>query len=101
MKNREQHIKNWTEENQPIGKRLGYPDCCIREFCEQPPVVMKYSKPSKDDTRRYNAGHLNGQFTGFIPCKEHAKQILSAQIKLADLIDIENRDSTLPEFPWA
>src|SRR5574343_250349 len=24
--------REWFEENQPLGKLLGYPDCCIKEF---------------------------------------------------------------------
>jgi hypothetical protein len=99
--NKAKHIKEWTEENAPTGKRLGYPDCCIREFCEQPPILMRHSKPSKDDHARYKAGCINGKFTGFIPCKEHAKQIAQGRIRLVDLIDSVKRDNTLPGFPFA
>ncbi len=90
-------IKNWTEENEPIGKMLGYPDCCIKEFCQQPPQLMK-GKPTKDDKRRYKAAHLEGEFTGFIPCKKHAKQIVMQKIKLEDLI--KSRTVEIP-FPYA
>ena len=48
IKNLEKHIKEWTEENTPLGKELGYPDCCIKEFCNQPPVLLRNSKPKKD-----------------------------------------------------
>lgn len=69
----------WYEENAPFGKELGYPECCIKEFCLQPPEVLKYSKPTKDDITRYKAGCIDGQFTGFIPCVEHAKQIMNGK----------------------
>ncbi len=97
IKNLEQHIKQWTDENSPLGKELGYPDCCIKEFCEQPPVLLNHSKPTKDDKRRYKAGCINGQFTGFIPCKEHAKQIVMGKITLKSLI--ENRNPKFLPFP--
>lgn len=69
---KERLIKAWTAENEPIGKDLGYPDCCIKEFCNQPPKLMK-GKPTKDDIRRFKAAHINGEYTGFVPCKAHAK----------------------------
>lgn len=99
IKNLEQHIKQWTDENAPIGHNLGYPECCIKEFCEQPPVLMRHSEPTKNDQKRYKAGCVNGKFSGFIPCKEHAKQILMCKIKLHDLIDVKKRDPNLPVFP--
>ena len=101
IKNLEQHIKQWTNENAPLGHDLGYPDCCIKEFCNQPPVLLKHSKPSKDDQKRYKAGCINGNFTGFIPCKEHAKKIAMGKLKLEDLIDVARRDPFLPAFPLA
>lgn len=99
INNLQQHIHAWTEENKPLGQECGYPDCCIQEFCNQPPVLMKYSKPSKDDKRRYKAGCINGKFTGFIPCIEHANQIFAGKITLADLIT--NRSDSLVDFPNA
>lgn len=97
IQNLKKHIEDWTEENAPFGKELGYPDCCIREFCQQPPVLLKHSKPSKDDQRRYKAGCINGEFTGFIPCAFHAKEITMGKITLQSLI--QNRKSDFPPFP--
>lgn len=99
IKNLEKHIKEWTEENTPLGKELGYPDCCIKEFCNQPPVLLRNSKPKKDDQRRYKAGCINGVFTGFIPCKMHAREIVMGKIKLENLIN--NRSNDFPNFPNA
>jgi hypothetical protein len=93
-------IKKWTNENKPSGEMLGYPDCCITEFCNQPPQLMK-GKPTKDDKRRYKAGCINGEFTGFIPCTKHAKQIVQEKITLKSLIDLGKRDLFLPKFPNA
>lgn len=90
-------IENWTNENAPLGRDLGYPECCIKEFCEQPPQLMK-GKPTKDDRRRYKAAHIDGHFTGFIPCRKHAKEITMRRIKLSDLIT--NRTFSIP-FPSA
>jgi hypothetical protein len=95
--NIEKHKQDWFEENAPFGKELGYPECCIKEFCVQPPVLLKYQKPSKDDHLRFKAAHLNGKFTGFIPCVEHAKQIVQGKITLASLIT--NRSPEFGPFP--
>lgn len=101
---RESLIKKWTEENRPIGEALGYPDCCIREFCNQPPQLLK-GNPTKDDKRRHKASYVNGVYTGFIPCAEHAKQIVQGKITLESLIDKEKRANNdeyyIPEFPNA
>ena len=103
--NKQELIKKWTEENEPIGKALGYPDCCIREFCQQPPQLLEGKKPTKDDIRRLKASYINGKFTGFIPCKEHAKQILQGKITLASLVDNDvrrnNKEYFISDFPDA
>ena len=91
-------IKNWTKENEPAGIELGYPKCCIKEFCEQPPQLMK-GNPTKDDKRRLKASYVNGKYSGFIPCKVHAKEITMGKTKLVDLIS--NRDNDLLPFPYA
>ena len=96
----QQEQKEWFEINAPLGKALGYPDCCIKAFCDQPPALLnsgKY-KATKDDYRRYKAACINGKFTGLIPCAEHAKQIVMGKIMLGDLIT--NRDMSLPPFPF-
>lgn len=87
----------WKEENEPFGKELGYPDCCIKEFCEQPPELM-IGEPSKIDQLRYNAGCIKGKFTGFIPCKRHAARIYLRVLKLKSLI--KNRSILFQPFPF-
>lgn len=89
--------EQWLKINEPIGKQLGYPDCCIKEFCDQPPELLKNGTPTKDDKRRFKAACINGEFTGFIPCKNHAKEIIAGTITLSDLI--KDRDKDLPIFP--
>ena len=93
----EQLKDEWFEINAPYGKELGYPDCCIKEFCDQPPALLNNYKPTKDDIGRYEAGCINGDFTGFIPCVKHSKEILSGKITLASLITNRNKD--FPPFP--
>jgi len=101
---KEQTLEQWTEENEPIGKLLGYPDCCIKEFCNMPPKSMK-GVPSEDMVLKLEAGYMNHQFTGFIPCLEHARKIKSGQITLESLIDhkkrAENEEYFIAEFPNA
>lgn len=98
IQNLKKHQDAWFAENAPFGKELGYPDCCIKEFCDQPPALLKHSKgPTKDDKRRYRAGCINGVFTGFIPCAYHAKEITTGKIKIESLI--KNRNPKFPPFP--
>ncbi len=101
MKSLKEHQQEWFEINAPIGKQLGYPDCCIKEFCDQPPALLKKLKePSKIDKRRYKAGCIDGKYSGFIPCAFHAKEITTGKITLMSLIT--NRDlDTFPVFPLA
>ena len=93
-------IEKWTAENKPIGEMLGYPDCCISAFCNQPPQLMN-GKPTEIDKLRYQSACINGKFTGFIPCENHAKLIIEGKISLNSLIDLGERDLFLPEFPNA
>ena len=102
MKNKKQTIQQWQQEwyelNAPTGRALGYPECCIKAFGNQPPKLLEISgPPTKQDIKRYQAGCINGQFTGFIPCGDHANKILSGQLALKDLI--KNRNPELPVFP--
>lgn len=97
----EKRKEEWYQENKPSGDILGYPECCIREFGNQPPELLRNRKPTKDDKRRYKAACINGKFTGFIPCSKHAKQILKGKITLQSLIDLGKRDLFIPEFPNA
>lgn len=89
----------WFEINAPVGRKLGYPECCIKEFCDQPPALLKRTqgKVTKDDKRRYKSGCINGVFTGFVPCAFHAKEITMGKITLDSLI--KNRDMDFPPFP--
>lgn len=90
--------KLWFEENAPLGKELGYPDCCIKEFCDQHPELLnRRVEVPQSDKDRYKAGCVNGNYTGFIPCIKHAKEILSGKIILDSLI--KNRNIDFPPFP--
>ena len=89
--------REWYRINAPLGKQLGYPECCIREFCNQPPEYLRSNYRTADDMIRYRAGQINNKFTGFIPCLSHARMILTKKIQLKDLI--KNRDKSLPPFP--
>lgn len=99
MKSIKQEQDEWYEINAPLGRDLGYPDCCIREFCLQPPALLKRSNPTKDDIRRYKAGCISGKFTGLIPCAFHAREIAMGKITLESLI--KNRNNKFPPFPHA
>jgi hypothetical protein len=99
MENLKQLQDEWYQQNAPLGKMLGYPECCIREFCAQPPQLLRRSKPTEDDKLRYKAGCVNGEFTGFIPCINHARQILNREITLESLI--KNRYPKFLPFPYA
>ncbi len=92
MKSIKEQQDDWYKENAPYGKELGYPDCCIKAFCAQPPALLAKKKPSKDDKRRYKAACINGEYSGFIPCAFHAKEITTKKITLVSLITNRNED---------
>lgn len=94
----QEYITRWYEENAPYGRLLGYPECCITAFCNQPPEVLQQTKATDADRMRYQAGHLNGEFTGFIPCAKCAALVLNGQITLSSLI--QNRSTDLYPFPY-
>lgn len=87
----------WREENTPLGIDLGYPRCCISDFCSQPPELLNRVGATKPDIMRYEAGCIEGEFTGFIPCYKHAKQIEAGEIELISLI--KGRSQFFPPFP--
>lgn len=89
--------KNWYKINAPVGKDLGYPDCCVKAFCDQPPQLLNIVGVGKAGKMRYDAGCIDGQFTGFIPCEAHARQIMNGEITLQSLI--VNRSPEFTEFP--
>lgn len=68
------------------GKMLGYPDCCIESFCTQNPIFRTPEQVA--------VGSLG---LGFIPCPEHAKQVIQQGRALDSLIT--NRDPDLKPFP--
>ena len=90
----------WKKENEPFGQALGYPQCCIDEFCLQSPRFLKANKAQPKDFVRYQAAHLNGKYTGFLPCYKHAVQVLNGSIKLQDLIQPTRKPEFFP-FPLA
>lgn len=82
------------------GKAYGYPECCIDAFCKQTPGALGNKKPDANDRLRYAMGHVNGKFSGFVPCLHHARQIMLGKIKLQDLI--KNRTVRMPfPFDWS
>ena len=61
-----------------VGEYYGYPKCCIDQFVEN-----MYS-----DRRNniHNQMSYKASKGGFVPCIEHAEQILCREINIADLI---------------
>lgn len=98
-KTEQQLIYEWTLKNQPTGRMLGYPDCCIKEFCQLPPALMQNRSPTKMDELRLRMANIDNAFTGFIPCEKHAKLISEGLLQLEDLI--QNRSPSFLPFPFA
>ena len=88
----------FVKESTESGEKYGFPKCCIDAFVAQNPGYMKNRKPTREDLLRFDAAHVNGVFTGFVPCIKHAKMIKLRQTTLSDLIDYETRKDHLP-FP--
>lgn len=97
FKNLKKYRQDWYEENAPLGHDLGYPQCCIDAFCDQPPQLLNVVGVNNNDRLRYKAACINEKFTGFIPCTNHAKQILAGEITLISLL--KNRKNDFPPFP--
>lgn len=89
--------RSWYKINAPLGRELGYPECCIKAFCNQPPELMKLVGARQSDYERYEAALIDGQYSGFIPCHKCATKVLSGEIKLHDLV--KNRSAEMPPFP--
>lgn len=105
-KNFKKEIENWTKENEPLGKKLGYPKCCVKAFCELPPELLDFRNAiklpvSEIEKLRYTVACIDGKFTGFIPCAKCAKKILKGKINLFSLIDESKRTKDFPLFPLA
>lgn len=100
LKNLKKYQKDWYDENAPLGKELGYPECCIQAFCDQPPQLLKIRGTNNDDRLRYKSGCIDGKFTGLIPCITHAKQILKGEITLDSLVNKEKRNKEFGIFPY-
>mgnify|MGYP000982494659 CR=1 FL=1 len=82
------------------GLNYGYPQCCIDEFVKYPPSKLKHFKPSNSDRLRVKMSHVNGTYTGFIPCHKHALMIKSGEVTLEGLVDLSKRKTIVP-FPHA
>ncbi len=93
----EKELLEWDMENRALGNELGYPKCCIDEFCENSPAAMKQRGANDNDRMKFKAGCIDKKFTGFIPCIDHARQILNNEITLNMLIS--NRNPELEPFP--
>lgn len=95
--NLQRAIENWYRINKPFGLSLGYPECCVNAFCDEPPEILNIRPFIEQDYKRFAAAHIDGIYTGFIPCGRHAELILSGEITLASLI--KNWDPAYPPFP--
>lgn len=81
-----------------LGVALGYPSCCVREFCDVTKRQSQGKSPKRSDKLRLRAAYVDDVFTGFVPCKSHAQQILKGKISLGDLIN--DRSSEFSAFPF-
>lgn len=88
--------ENWFNENYLFGRSLGYPECCVTEFCLQSPLYLKYNKATKWDKLRYDMSFVNKKYSGFIPCIKHAMEIRDKKITLESLI--KNRSKDFKDF---
>lgn len=74
----EEDVISWTKENFPVGKKLGYPECCILHFCIASPERLKQFPPDHTAMKiRYEAAHIDGKYTGSLPgsCAADPKRI--------------------------
>lgn len=76
----EEATDQWTY----YGKYYGFPECCIHDFCH----------PRGNRDRQFQASNS----TGFVPCKDHAEQILSGQVTLEELITNRKHPISFPDI---
>jgi hypothetical protein len=57
------------------GIYFGYPECCINNFIDD--------RKKGIDTKSRN---FAGNYTGFVPCKNHLDMIRNGKLKIEDLI---------------
>lgn len=67
--------ESYKEYISKMGKYYGYPECCIKSFVNLFHLNQKSAEQEKV--------HMS---TGFIPCHEHAMEILAGRIVIEDLI---------------
>lgn len=62
-------------DKRKLGKYFGYPNCCINEFME----CYEKGIPTSDFCKE-------ASYEGFVPCREHSKQIKNRAVNINDLI---------------
>ena len=71
--------------NQDYGEWFGYPPCCIHYFDSGETITED----------QYKAAN----YTGFVPCPEHAHKILTGETRLSDLIKGRKCQVPFPGIP--
>lgn len=80
-------MSKWhIERFQTLGKYFGYPDCCIRQFLNDS-INGTYNEPDRN---------IEGNYSGFVPCRKCKAKIEAGETTLAGLI--KNRAHPQP-FP--
>lgn len=74
-----------------MGIYFGYPACCIFNFLKRYDAIH-----TGKDITTIEQSRVSG--SGFVPCQEHAQQILKKQITIHELIS-QNRKCKKP-FPY-
>jgi hypothetical protein len=74
-----------------LGKRLGYPECCVEAFVERNMDIDNWVPPSRIQLRI-------GNETGFIPCSYCAWKVLSKQCNIEDLIKNRKERKPFPKY---
>ena len=69
------------------GNYYGYPECCVANFIEY--FTMKFDIRFPEQKQKCNTRlpeQIQAAKNGFVPCPEHARQILEKKLKIEDLI---------------
>ena len=94
--------EEYCSDKKKVGEYFGYPPCCIAQFVELQNGILEQNMLENSNVRdvfeileKYSICYQVEQ-GGFIPCFNHAEQILSKKVQLSDLI--RNRKCKTP-FP--
>lgn len=80
-------LSDYTDKR-AVGKYYGYPECCIEFFM----TIMV----NRELGKKAQINRMVSNDTGFIPCTNHARQILKKKMTLEDILQNRQCETKFP-----